>query len=136
MSASNQAAKRAVDRLNRRGPDDVELHPVRLDLGKLLDRLPKGGSVLGAWSTATSPNRIKSRAMFGEDLGDQDELKQMRKDGRVSSLGLVYPFAGAPLRVNVSKRCSAVFFGRASLETRLRFMELLTGFEADPGASR
>lgn len=135
IGASRHVAKQAVDRLNRRCPEEIELRRVDLDLDRLLDDLPPGGSVLGAWSSTAAPDHVTSRAMFGEGLEAQSELSRMRRHGRVSSLSLAYPFGGTALRVNVSARCSAVFFGRPNLEIRLRFMEHLASFDAGPGAA-
>jgi hypothetical protein len=133
VEAPRHLAKAVVDRLNKRSAKQVELESIELDLEKLLSQFPKkGASVLGAWSTADESSGIRSRAVFGDDLLAQPEFRRMRSSGEISSLGLTYPFARRRIRLNLSRRSSAVFFGDVDIEARLQLMERLVTAFAGP----
>jgi hypothetical protein len=128
VESSRELARAAVRRLGSKA-EGVILNSIELDLNKFLTALPGGVSILGAWASSRAPNPIRSRAVFGPGLQQQKEYKEMRDSGRISSVALgKYPCDGNPLRVNVSRWSTALFFEDPALATKLKFMEALARF--------
>lgn len=133
--ANRVLSKAATDRLNKDLPDDVHLVAIRLDFAKLLESLPTGTPILGAWSTDGKRASVRTRAVFGDRIDKAAEFKRMRASGQLSNLSLVFPLGQEHMKVNLSRAGSAFFLDDRSLGDRLRLMEHLAGFESRPESS-